>query len=55
MFYILVLIFKVNSVRRLNLAQEIQYELKIRILEALNFQKLVCFDVSRKVVPFMTL
>ena len=55
MFYILVLISKGNSDRRLNLAQEIQHEMKIRILEGLSFQKLVCFDVNRKVISFMTL
>ena len=36
-FTILVLIFKVNSVGRLILAQEIQHEMKIHILEGLNF------------------
>ena len=36
-FTILVLIFKVISVGRLILAQEMQHEMKIHILEGLNF------------------
>ena len=36
-FTILVLIFKVISVGRTNLTQEIQHEMKMHILEGLNF------------------
>ena len=38
-FKILVLIFKVISVGRSNLTQEIQHEMKMHILEGLNFKR----------------